>query len=237
MTGGLAHEIKNPLSTIGLNAQLIREGIQHLKGADPGERDRLIRRVDVLHRESERLGSILTEFLEFAGQIRLEPAPADLNEVAEELVDFFTPQARSAGVRLRLEPASEPVRLEIDVGHLKQAALNLMLNAVQAMRAAGEDQEKELLLRVETARQRGGEAAAILHVIDTGPGIPQETLDRVFTPYFSTRSGGTGLGLPLSRRIAEAHGGTLEVHSTVGVGTDCAITVPLKAASDRGGAA
>jgi signal transduction histidine kinase len=97
MTGGLAHEIKNPLSTIGLNAQLLQESLEELE-LDETERDRLLRRLDNLRRETDRLRGILTDFLDFAGEIRLQTENADLNTIVEELADFFLPQAEQPGV-------------------------------------------------------------------------------------------------------------------------------------------
>ncbi|MEM1185876.1 MAG: ATP-binding protein [Planctomycetota bacterium] len=229
MTAGLAHEIKNPLSTIGLNAQLLREAVEDLprdRAADDADRATLARRVDGLAREAERLSGILTDFLEYAGELHLEVAPVDLNGVAQELADFFLPQAEQAGVRLRFEPSVAPVLVTIDAPHVKQAALNLMLNGVQAMLASGRDGESkgELILRVVTSAE-----SVALHVIDTGPGIPSDAVERMFTPYFTTKAGGTGLGLPTTRRIVEAHGGRVNVHTDPAVGTDFAMVFPIGA--------
>jgi len=229
MTSGLAHEIKNPLSTIGLNAQLLSESIADA-GLEQHERDRLLRRVGALRREAERLRDILETFLDFAGEIHLEPRPVNLNDLVDELADFFLPQAQQAGVRLRVDPAPSPVERAVDVTQLKQALLNLMINATQAMestrdRREAEGQPSELILRVERGRDHTGPVDRI-HVIDTGPGIPPEQVEKIFRPYFSTRSSGTGLGLAISRRIVEEHAGRLEVRSEVGRGTDFSITLP-----------
>ncbi len=242
MTGGLAHEIKNPLSTIGLNAQLLEEGLAELS-IDDSDRSRLQRRVGALRREVERLRGILTDFLQFAGQVRLEKRSEDLNRLVEELADFFGPQASKLGVRLRTDLSREPVVAPLDGPHLKQAVLNLMLNAVQAMADQPAGGARELILRTEVrplerARaivRRGKGAApsereAVLHVIDTGPGIPADALAKVFEPYFTTKSGGTGLGLPTTRRLVEAHGGRIEVHSEPGRGSDFSIVLPMDAA-------
>lgn len=223
MTGGLAHEIKNPLSTIGLNAQLLGESIADLN-VEPAEKNRLVRRVDVLRREVDRLRDILSDFLKFAGTVHIEPKPADLNAVVEELVDFYLPQAHHHQVRLRSELAPGPLRAMIDVPHFKQALLNLMINATQAMEHTT-DAPRELILRTTTARGPVGPLVQA-HVIDTGPGIPAENLPKVFTPYFTTKSGGSGLGLPTTKRLVEEHQGHLEVHSEPGQGTDFVISLP-----------
>lgn len=224
MTGGLAHEIKNPLSTIGLNAQLLSEAVADL---DLPEQDkgRLTRRVGALKLETERLRGILSDFLEYAGELRLAIAPVDVGTLLEELGDFFDPQARASGVRLRVEPPRPPVTARIDGPHVKQAMLNLMLNALSVMDHP-EVTTRDMILRGEACEDEGVPSVR-LHVIDTGPGMTPETVDKIFRPYFTTRAGGTGLGLPTARRIAEAHGGRLDVHTTPGVGSDFFIVLPI----------
>ena len=233
MTGGLAHEIKNPLSTIGLNAQLLVEGIQEL-GLAQEESSRLLSRTRALERETERLRGILQDFLEFAGQIHLEKREHDLNAVVAELADFYGPEAERQGVRIRSELAPGPITASVDVKAVKQALLNLMINATQAMAGGGPGEKpKELVLRTRVGRsaEPGADAGtgrvAELHVIDTGPGIDSATLGQVFKPYFTTKSGGSGLGLPTSRRLIEEHGGRIAAHSEVGKGSDFAVVLPM----------
>jgi signal transduction histidine kinase len=242
MTGGLAHEIKNPLSTIGLNAQLLSEGVAELDVA-PESKGRLTRRVEALQREVERLRGILTDFLQYAGQPRLEPRPTDLNAVVDELVDFFLPQAEKSGVRLRADLARGPLIANLDAAHVKQAVLNLMLNAVQAMTdgpgagvgggggrggpGGGAGRPRELILRTTRETDRSRRPVVCIHIIDTGRGMDAATLERVFEPYFTTKSGGTGLGLPTARRLVEGHDGRIEVHSEPGRGTDFTVSFPI----------
>lgn len=226
LTRGLAHEIKNPLSTIGLNAQLMGEAINDLE-IDQDSRTSISRRVGTLTREIERLKGILSDFLEFAGEVRLVPTPTDLNVLVDELIDFFLPQAEQHGVRLRADLSREPLIAFIDGQLLKQTILNLMLNAVQAFPSGKEhssDGPRELILRTERRRSRVGRGdEVVLHVIDTGPGIPAERHKTIFEPYFTTKGGGTGLGLPIARRIVESHGGRLELHSEPGKGSDFSV--------------
>lgn len=224
MTSGLAHEIKNPLSTIGLNAQLLAEAIRDLP-VDDLEKGRLIRRIDTLRREADRLRDTLSDFLQYAGQVKVEPAPSDLNTVVEELVDFFLPQAQHRGVALRADLSRHPLPVMLDAAQFKQALLNLMLNATQAMEGEAPGRPKELILRTNPARGPSGPTCEV-HVIDTGPGIAPDTLPNIFTPYFTTKSGGSGLGLPTARRLIEAHGGRIDVHTEVGKGTDFTISLP-----------
>ncbi|MEO0588527.1 MAG: histidine kinase dimerization/phospho-acceptor domain-containing protein, partial [Planctomycetota bacterium] len=138
MTSGLAHEIKNPLSTLGLNAQLLEEDLDDIAAAveNPDARDRLARshrRFETLRRELARLREILEDFLRFAGRIKLDRRPARLNTVVEELIDFFEPQAQADGIRLQTQLDADPDDADLDATLLKQALLNLMINAVQAM--------------------------------------------------------------------------------------------------------
>lgn len=236
LTGGLAHEIKNPLSTVGLNVQLLQEDVHDLaQGAGLSEAHhdglgRVQRRLESLSRETHRLRDILEDFLRFAGRVELDPQATDLHAMIEELIDFFEPQAREAGINLRTQLSAEDATLTADAGLLKQALLNLMINAVQAMTQAREKSEAhggadELIVRTERARSAGG-AEFRIHVTDTGPGMPEDVVAKVFQPYFSTKRGGTGLGLPTSRRIVEEHGGSLSVHADPGRGTDFTISLP-----------
>jgi signal transduction histidine kinase len=213
LTGGLAHEIKNPLSTVQLNLQLLQEDLDR---RNPGYA-RIIRRLETVQRETGRLKDILDDFLRYAGKLELDRRPVDLVDLLDELVDFFAPQAQLSRVQARVRPADGPVIASVDPKLIKQTVLNLMLNAVQAMGEKG----GELIL---SASQQDGEAR--IDVIDTGPGIPPEALEQVFQAYYSTKSGGTGLGLAMAKRIAEEHGGRISVHSEVGKGTDFAIHLP-----------
>lgn len=234
MTGGLAHEIKNPLSTIGLNAQLLAEALDELpadRPAEPEARGRMVKRLASLRREVERLRGILTDFLAYAGEMRLDLRPHDLNTIVEELSDFLLPQAESQSIRLRTELAPGPLTAPVDVGLVKQAILNLMLNAIQAMAAAPTGQPREVILRTERFNEKlmghTVERCVRIHVIDTGPGMPPEVREKLFTPYFTTKAGGTGLGLPTTRRIIESHQGRIEPISEPGRGTDFIITLPI----------
>lgn len=226
LTGGLAHEIKNPLSTVGLNLQLIQEDLAEVRDALPVEDSartqlgRVQKRFDTVHREAARLREILEDFLRFAGRFELDRQPVDLVAMLDELADFFEPQADQAGVRLRRQFPAEPVRAEVDPTLLKQAVLNLMINAVQAMEDAKRDDRahggaNELMLAVEPSRGRRGPS---IRVIDTGPGIDSDRQAEIFRPYVSTKRSGTGLGLPTTRRIVREHGGDIALDSTPGQG-------------------
>lgn len=230
MTGGLAHEIKNPLSTIGLNAGLLVEGVQDLE-IPADEQSRLLNRAKALQRETERLRGILQDFLEFAGQIHLDRRAIDVNELVRELADFYLPEAERHRVRIRTDVAEQPIEAVIDARAVKQALLNLMINATQAM-AGADGRASELILRTRLAMDRelvAGKPTPVveIHVIDTGPGVPAELLGQIFKPYFTTKGGGSGLGLSTSRRLIEEHGGRLAVTSEPNVGSDFCVVLPL----------
>jgi len=214
LTGGLAHEIKNPLSTIQLNLGLVAEDLS------PGQpaSQRVVNRLATVTREAARLRTILDDFLRYAGQIHIEPQPTDLNDLLGDLVDFLSPQAQLAKIQLRQEPAPAPVIAEIDPRLIKQAVLNLMLNALQLMPGGG-----ELIVGAHLENDN-----AVLSITDTGPGIPAEDQKHVFEAYFSKRKGGTGLGLALTRRIAREHGGDVRLVSEPGKGSSFSIVLPVR---------
>jgi signal transduction histidine kinase len=214
LTGGLAHEIKNPLSTIQLNLQLLQED---LTPDNPGY-SRLISRLGTVHRETSRLKDILDDFLRYAGRLELDRRPTELNEMLEELVDFLSPQAQLQRVQLRLKKHPMPVVAEVDPRLLKQAVLNLLINGLQAIADRGGD----LILSLSVQGRK-----AVIDVIDTGSGIAPEQVARIFQAYYTTKKGGTGIGLAMARRIAEEHGGEIGVRSDVGKGSDFYLTLPL----------
>src|SRR4051794_36404632 len=218
LTGGLAHEIKNPLSTVQLNLQLLREDL------DPNNPSysRIINRLNTVQQETTRLRETLDDFLRYAGRLELDRRPVEMNGLLEELVDFFSPQAHLNRVQLRLRRAAEPVRADVDPKLIKQAILNLMLNGIQAMSNNPAGGGGDMILSVAAT-----DGVATVDVIDTGPGIPPDQLDKIFGAYYSTKKGGTGLGLAMTKRIVDEHGGTLEVTSEPGKGSDFRMQLPL----------
>ena len=213
IASGLAHEIRNPLSTLRINLQLLREDWEN----PITEREQKGRRkIEVLLRETERLENVLSDFLRFAAGHAPNLQRTDLNGLAGELLDFLAPQAERARLRLRrdFDPALPPV--EVDPNLFRQALLNLLVNAQQVLRPGGEI----------TVRTSANGQDVRLSVSDDGPGIPPEHRDRIFDLYFSTRPGGTGLGLPMVRKIVEEHRGSVEVRSEPGKGST--FTICLK---------
>jgi signal transduction histidine kinase len=212
LTGGLAHEIKNPLSTVQLNLQLLREDLP----TDHPSYSRLSSRLGTVQQETARLREILDDFLRYAGRIELDRKETDLAELLGELVDFFAPQAQVSRVQLRLM-SNGPVKAPVDAKLIKQAVLNLMINATHAMPNGG-----ELILGASTDGKH-----AILEITDTGTGIPADALSRIFQAYYSTKKGGTGLGLAMAKRIVDEHGGSMTVESEEGKGSRFRIRLPI----------
>ncbi|CAN5904805.1 HAMP domain-containing sensor histidine kinase [soil metagenome] len=228
LAGGLAHEIRNPLSTMRLNLDLLAEDF---RDAESVRDRRALQKIDRVRKESHRLEGLLEDFLRLVRVGQLPRLSADLNAVVEDIRDFCEPQSLSQGVvtRCQFAPNLPPIALNIDI--FKQALLNLIRNAQLAMPDGG-----ELILRT---RLEG--PCVVLDVIDTGSGIPEADQPRVFEPFFSTRPRGTGLGLPTTRRIVEAHGGTIDLQSEPGKGSHFTIRLPIESHSwseeERGGEA
>ena len=212
LAAGLAHELKNPLSTLKLNLQLLEEDLAAIPGAERSKT-----RLVTLKKEADRLRQTLDDFLKFAGRIELRLERVAINSVVEDLVDFMHPQAQAHKVRILTSLSAENPQCRLDVNLFKQALLNLMLNAIQAMPKGG-----ELLIRTLESKTH-----AIIYVSDTGVGIPADHLPRIFEAYFTTKKGGTGLGLPTTRRIIEEHDGHIVVTSDAGQGTSFRVELPL----------
>ncbi|HIJ70919.1 MAG TPA: two-component sensor histidine kinase [Planctomycetes bacterium] len=214
LTGGLAHEIKNPLSTIKVNLRLIAEE------APPAHQDspRWLRKIAVVQKETDRLAQILDDFLCYIGKYELKKSPVDVNELISEMVDFYTPQARTNNVRIRLGLADTPLVCKIDRDMVKQLVLNLFINAVQAMPSGG-----ELIIRTRILKK-----SALIEISDTGCGIEPDKTDKIFDAYYTSKPGGSGLGLSTARKIAMAHNGSICVDSEVGRGTCFTISLPIQ---------
>lgn len=213
IAAGIAHEIRNPLSTLKMNLQLLREDWD-----DPiTEREQKgLKRIDVLLRETERMETVVSDFVRFAAGHALRKAPTNLNQLTGELLDFLAPQAERARIRLVREFSRDLPSVDVDPNLMRQAILNLLVNAQQVLPSGGE-------IRIRTADT--GEDVR-LSVTDNGPGIPAEHRGKIFNLYFSTKPGGTGLGLPMVKKIIEEHDGRIEVDTQLNRGTT--FTICLK---------
>lgn len=224
VAGGLVHEIRNPLSTMNVTLQLLQEDWP--EGDGDATAKKTARRIKTLRGEVQRLEAILDDFLRYAGIRRLDLAQADLNRILEEVIAFLRPDCERAQIDLVLYPDHNLPLMSVDERLVKQCLLNLMLNAIQAMEGARQANETVPADQLIVRCRQDGEQARV-DVIDTGPGISPEDQERVWEVYFSRKKTGSGLGLPTARRIAEEHGGSLELVSEPGKGTDFILRLPL----------
>ena len=226
LTGRLAHEIKNPLSTIQVTLNLVAEELEASVGkpGQPGTRRdepglaRAGRKIAVIRKEADRLEHILDDFLRYIDRTELQLASTDINEIVGDMIDFYSPQAYSRSLTIRQSLCPERLVCKVDADMLKQVMLNLFINAQQAMNSGGE-------LMIKTQRQNGD---AVIEICDTGHGIAPDRLPQLFDAYHSSRPRGSGLGLPIAKKIVDAHKGTVSVNSELGKGTSFTIRLPLQ---------
>jgi two-component system sensor histidine kinase HydH len=228
LAAGVAHEVRNPLNTISMGLQRLRSEFR----PDEGDREEYARFTDVMLGEVRRLNDTVERFLELARPAPLALGRCPLGQHLADLLTLVRPEAEARGVVLEAKVPAEIISPRADCGTLHRAVLNLLLNGIQAMPGGG-------TLTV-TARAVGGDGAGLTQgwvevaVSDTGVGIAREDLDRIFEPYFTTKPGGTGLGLALAHRIVEEHGGTLTAESE-GPGRGATFRVHLPAAEPAEG--
>lgn len=215
LAASVAHEIRNPLAAISGCAELL-EGEVH-----GDENERLLR---VIRRETSRMANIVTELLDYTRPRALVRSEGDLRRNLEELAESFRADRNNAEIELILALPKQPVVASLDAAQLGQVLWNLVRNGVQAMDGKG---RLELGLASSAGEVR-------LSVRDHGHGIPPEQLDRIFEPFYSTKQSGSGIGLALVHRIVEAHGGQIEVHSSVGDGTQFLLRLPAKTREESG---
>ncbi len=213
LAGGLAHEIKNPLSTLNINLQLLQEELESMTGENS---KRVYRKTQVLQKEVQRLEQILNDFLRFARGQKLELKDHDINEILDEVADFVTPEIKQKNILILKSYDADLPQCHLDSNLIKQAILNIIINAEQAMENGGE-------LMIRTSKDK---KYIQIDITDTGPGIPKDIIDKIFQVYFSTKKTGTGLGLPTAKRIIEDHRGTISVQSEEGKGTNFSIKLP-----------
>jgi len=213
ISGGVAHEIKNPLNAISLRLDLLRAHAE-------AQQDGLIPEIDILSNEVRRLDRVVKTFLDFSRPLEVRFADVDLGALAREVANLMTPQARASGVEMQFEPPAEPALMRGDADLLKQAILNLVTNALEAMKNDGKE-GGVLILKVE----RAGEVVAV-EIADNGPGIPPEVRDKVFQLYFTTKERGSGIGLAMTYRAVQLHNGTVDFTSELGRGTTFRLQFP-----------
>src|SRR4029453_10744350 len=209
----IAHEIKNPLTPIRLSAEHMMEVYRH----DPDHFDRVFERcTSNILAQVEELRSIASEFSAYSSIPRIDPKPADLVASMADLVEGYR-AAPPPGVSVEFEAASASVLTRFDARLLQRAVRTLIENPLRASAGGG-----RVVVRVEQT-----DGLARIAVRDSGPGVPPDLLPRIFDPYFSTHDAGTGLGLPIARRLAEAHGGGMSARSRPGGGLEVRVALPV----------
>jgi signal transduction histidine kinase len=223
LSAGLAHEIRNPLGSIKGAVEILQD--DYPAGHPKAEF------FAILLKEVNRLNDVLTNFLSFARPVNPHLTPVDVPAVLGALEGLVSGQARSRRVQVFTNFHSGPSRVMADETLLKQAFLNIMLNALEAMPEGG-DLAISTRLGWGTAASSAEERPEWLETVfdDTGPGIAEADLGRIFDPFFTTKKDGTGLGLAITHRIIENHHGTIRVVSQRGKGTTFVITLPLEGA-------
>ena len=207
---GVAHEVKNPLN-------VMRIWLENLKGALPGGDALALQAVRILDNEIDRLDSVVKRFLDFTRPPEMHQEEADLKDILQEILSVQQPQFDKANIKLETRYAPEIPPVQVDKQLLRQALVNLIINAVEAMPGGG-------LLTVSLGRH--GEMAEI-EIRDTGRGIAPEHRQRVFQLFFTTRPGGSGIGLASAFRTVQLHNGSIDFESEVGRGTTFRIDLPL----------
>lgn len=211
---GFAHEIRNPLSTVSLNLQLVQEDLQQSKNS----RDRRVhRRLAVIEAEVKRLQAILDEFLGYVRVPKLDRKPTKLNQLLQGMIDFILPEMEAKGVSLRFYADPRVGEVMLDREKFTAVMVNLLRNALEACETGDE---------VMVASKLEADHV-LMQVTDTGKGMEAAVQAKAFTPYFSTKKAGTGLGLPTARRLIELHDGELDFNSETDRGTQFAIRLPL----------
>jgi signal transduction histidine kinase len=214
MVAGISHEIRNPLGIISSTAELLKQKL----GTTAPE----VELADVVVQEANRLNSIVTDFLSFARPQAPDFMPCKVDDVIEKNLSFLAPEVKKNGYRIHKRFATDIPEIQADPGLLYQAFLNILINAMQAMPDGG-NIYIELSFRKHTL--------TVLFT-DEGPGIPDETLNRIWEPFFTSKDKGSGLGLPIVKKIVEGHGGIIEVDNSPEKGIHVVVTLPVERYSE-----
>ena len=211
----LAHEIRNPLSSLDIHVQLLEED---LGGLVPSMRTQLAPRLEIIRGELHRLESIVDHFLRLAGPSELDVEPVEVPKIVNHVCDLLRPEAAARQIEVTTQLDPNLPSLLADPVRLTQALMNLVINAMQAVEREG---------RIEVSANLVGQAI-LMKVSDNGPGIPQEKLASIFDPYFTTKEQGSGLGLWIAQQIATTHGGSIQAQNGPAGGAVLAMALPLQ---------
>ena len=209
LMSGVAHEVKNPLNAMVLQLEVLKARL-----GDDGEK--VVPQVEILSEEIRRLDRVVKTFLDFTRPVEIHPSDVEVAPLVQEVFALAAPEARMNNVQLVLEDHGATPPLHVDRDLIKQALLNLVLNGCQAMPQGGE-------LRITT---RAKVQAIEIEIRDSGVGIPPEAQKRIFSLFYTTKPGGTGIGLAMAFRVAQLHNGSIDFTSEVNRGTTFRLTLP-----------
>ena len=217
LTSGVAHEVKNPINAIVVHLEVLR---QKMNAVDPDTR----RHLDVIGSEIQRLDRVVQTLVDFTRPVELRLVEMDLRKLVEDVITLASLEAGRHNVQIERATGTEVLATRIDADLVKQALLNIVINGVQAMPAGG-------TLHV-SARREGD--AAVIEVRDEGGGIPAEIRDKIYNLYFTTKKGGSGIGLAMTYRVVQLHHGSVEFESEEGKGTTFYLRFPLPESEPSG---
>jgi two-component system, NtrC family, sensor histidine kinase HydH len=213
----LAHEIRNPLSSLAIHVQLLEEDLAQMASPLHAE---AAGRLEIIRGEVHRLENLMRQFLSLASPSSVDLQRVEVAEVVRYVGELLRPEAAARGIELALELPEAPLALTADPAQLKQALVNLVINAIQAVERNG---------RIEVSVRADRPAGAVyVRICDTGPGVPGEKRSAIFEPFFTTKADGNGLGLWIVQQIATAHGGTVTVGDTPGGGATFTLRLPWR---------
>jgi len=212
LTSGVAHEVKNPINAIVVHLEVLR---QKLKELDPDTR----RHMDVIGSEIRRLDRVVQTLVDFTRPVNLRLTEIDLRRVLDEVIQLATPDAEKHGVHLLRDISDDVLPVRVDADLVKQAILNVVINGMQAMASKGSGTMRLVALPM------GHEA--VIEIQDDGGGIPEKIREKIFNLYFTTKSGGSGIGLPMTYRVVQLHNGSMDFDSVEGVGTTFRLRFPM----------
>ncbi len=208
ISAGMAHEIRNPLNSIGLYVQLLKGGL------DDPERVDFLEKIET---EVRRIDGILRKLMDAVKRPRYHLQQVSIPRIIDSLIDLFQPRVKLHGIRVERDYRTIPPLILADVTEIEQIFSNLFANSIEEMTEGG---VLSIILEQEGDTVR-------IHVTDTGKGIPQEDLQRIFDPFYTTKNSGTGLGLSVVLRIVRTYNGKIEVKSELGKGTTFSVSLPL----------
>lgn len=215
LSAGVAHEIKNPLASIDIHIQLLNREIQKLNRDDVKNMTNLLA---IVKEEIDRLNSIVQDFLFAVRPMSMSLSKEDINDILKELVDFLKYELEGADIEVVLELEEDLSSVNVDPKYIKQAFLNIIKNSIEAIHDGGR-------IHIKTEAESGGDV--VIHIEDSGEGIPESIMGKIFEPYFTTRKSGTGLGLVIVYKIIKELGGDIKINSREGEGTTFSVKLPV----------